>query len=582
MFWLILLGSSTWLGFEIFPLVVIDNYSLSFRIMNGWIIGSLISGLTTFIFNFFISVNWFNSLCCIILQVSLSYYLRKKKRSYYKNDLFEIHSWGLFFMIFITGLALKYLSLIYSSMPTSVPYIFRPILDDELSFITHVMNFRRSNLFYYEESRLSDFYYKGYSFPLLYTASLMSLGASYSDATIIICLFNIIALSFIILINSELYSKWYLVSCFLFYFSAPSAFHYFFKDKNRLNIQNDLVHQIEPNHHTIAYQTFFCMLSCSKMASYTITLTQYSYYHRSGFLTLFIPNIPAQLGTFLTLFVERKSNWPKIWPIILIIIPHLFPFNFSYFPLFREETMRGTLFAAFKIWYDSFSLMPLSLFYKSSVHEEFRKEMISRLAGFCLIIFLREGNDRFINFAAAVALIGPTINLLFSISLKIILSRIKSEEIQGCFLYVHWAIFFTFIAGGFICASRILMANEKFIGKSEIQLINWINSKDKNNKFNVPTDAVLFVKPRLLHPAILAKRRLFIGDKRSLYLYGYKITKKFLVYKDVVKSNFSSSVLQKYHINYVIDDSSNSFFFNEKVVEKNVVFSNQDYRVLKF
>lgn len=575
MLWLFLLATSIWLGYELFPLIIVSNNSLYFRIVNGWLLGSLISGLITYILNFFIPVNWINSIICTIIQFIFSYYIRKRKRSYVKVDIFDIQSWSLFFITFIIGVSLKYLSLIYSTVPTTVPYIFKSIIDEELSFISYVMNFRRSNLFFYEEPRLSGFYYKGYSTPLLYTASLMSLGASYSDASIIICLFNIISLTIILLKISIKYAKWHLVPCFLFFFSSPSAFRLFFNDKNRINIQNDLVHQIEPNHQTIAYQTFFYMLSCSKMSSYTITLTQYAFYQRSGFLTLFIPNVPAQIGTFFSIFAENRSNWPKIWPVILGIFLRLLPFNFSYFPLFREEAMRGTLFAAFKIWYDSFSVMIVSLIFKSQIVNELSIEIFSRLAGFCFIIFIREGNDRFINYAAAVALIGPPINLLFSLAMKIVVNRQTCEETKGCFLYVHWAIFFTFIAGGFICGHRILKANENFIGKNEIQLINFIN-------VNVPHNSLLFIKPRLLHPAILAKRKLFLGDKRSLYLYGYKITRKFLIYKEILKSNFSLPVLKKYNIQYVIDESSDSFFPNYSYVHDHIIYSDDDYKLFKF
>lgn len=579
MLWVVFFVSSILLGIDIIPFLKIDEPKFSIRLFTGWLVGSTFAGFFTFISNFVIRVHWVTSILLIIFQSYIWFYLRKREKNQYSklsiSNSSNISCWSLFFLTFLSGISLIYLSKLYSSIPQSVPYIFKSQFEEELSFVMHVLKYRRSNLFFNDEPRLFGFYFRGSSIPLFYVASLMSLGASYSTASILIIFMNILSIAIILLRFFRKNTIWYLIPCFYFFFSAPSATRLINNHHNRIDIKNDLVHQLDSGHQTIAYQMLFSLLSLSKMASYTVAFTQYAFYFHNGLLALFIPNTPGQIGVFLTLFLERKSNFSKVFPYVFGIFFRIFPFNYSYFPLFREEAMRGTLFAAFKIWIDSFSIMLFSCLFAPNMPGDIFYEFLPKFAGFCITIFLRETNDRFVNYVAAVSIIYPTICMMFSIIMKISLNYFSSEELKGCMLYVHWAVFFYFVVGSFICAYRILLSKEEFIGKNEIQLLSWLSEIDNKN-------TVLFVKAELLHLAIMSGRPLFLGNKKLLYLTGYTITKRVLEYKEIIKSNFSTPIMEKYNIQYVIDTVSNSFLANISNVNATIVRSNSKYKLLKF
>ncbi|OHS97116.1 hypothetical protein TRFO_09690 [Tritrichomonas foetus] len=571
MLWLILLFSSAWMGFEVLPLIKFDCPYLSFRILCGWLVGSLLSGYFTFILNFLLPVNWIISLFCILVNTSAAHHLRKKRpKTPIRLFHFTISSWLLFYLTFIAGVSLMYLSQLYKTIPESVPFIFQTIFEEEISFISYVMKSRRSNVLFYEETCLSNFYYKGYSIPLLYVSSLMSLGANYSDASIIICFFNIFSIAFLLYKTTKKFVIWNIVPCFYFFFSGPSAARLFFNTHNRNDPHNDLIHQIDSKHSTISYQMIFSILSFSKASSFTVPLTQFAYSFKNVYLALLIPNIPASIGVLVSLLVKSKSNIKKVWPVCLILLIRLFPFNFSFYPLFREEAMRGSILAAFKIWFDVFSITLPSIIFIGNVNTKCFDYVISTLSGFCILIFMREGYDRFINFTAMMSLFAPALYSLFSALLKTKVNSQTNKQIKGCFLYIHWAIFFTFVIGGFICGYRIITSKESFIGLNEKEMIKFISK-------NIPKTEVLFTKSKLLIPAILSGRKLFLGDRKTLYLQGYKITQRNLDYKEIINSNFSKSLLQKHLIKYIIDEN-NEFSSLANYIP---IFSNLKYKIYR-
>ena len=547
-----------------------------------------------------------SSLICLLIQIFISYLIMTKSK--HKKKVFpplQLTPWMIFYLLFTCGISLKYLGELYSTIPISVPFIFKSYLGDELSFISVVRNFRRENLFFFKEPLLYDSYYRGYPSPLLYIASLMAFGASYSDASIIVCFLNTIATACVIAKTAKKYTVWFIIPCMFFLFSGPSATRLLFNAKNRNDIRNDLVHQIDNNHQTISYPTFFCLLSFLKSTSYTIPLAQYAYSSLntnnifSFFLLLLLPNSSCIVGVFVIFIIRSKSNFlffkklftasfshskhehyyiniKTILLFLLLLIFKFLPFNFSFYPLFREESMRGTLFAAFKIWFDVFSIAFLSLFFIGETEQKLRAKIFSRISGVCVLIFLRESNDRLMNFTAIVSIFSMSLYILFSMIIKIMACLPKSNVIKGCLLYIHWVIFFTFIFGGFICGYRILKSKEmNFNNQNYIDIIDYINK-------NIPVESILFIRPHLYHPAILTGRKIFLGNRRSLFLHGYKITQRNKEYGEIIKSNFSKSLLEKHNIYYVIDTISETFFLNDTLSDLNIIKENSQYRIVKF
>ena len=551
------------MGFEVIPFMGIKCKTYELRMLLGWLVGSVFTGYAVYITNFFLPLNAFHAVLYIFFEFFVAFRMRKLSSRPKQTDL--LNPWLLFVVLFVSGVSLKYLSAIYRDIPFKVPFAFQSFLDDELSFIHSVLHARRTHLLFYSDPRMSGKFYRGYSSPLLYMSLLMSLGASYSDASILVCFLNTVACVYCIFLQSQKFTVWPWFATLLVVFNGSSATYlYFFNDDARMDIRNDLVHRITSQHETMAHQFLFSLMSFSKSSSVAIAITQYAVYFWSGPLAAIIPSASASFGVFLTM-VSLRLVRSEVWPYCLSLVFKVFPFSFSFWPLFREEMMRGTFCSSVTIWGDVFgSLAFLALANCAMLLS--RSPMVNvLLAGFppfCVLEFLREGS-RYQNVVAVTAFYGASVMISVACGMRAFRSYATSKEGYGGLCYIMWAMFFYLVVGGLICGVRIVESKTLVMDKNaDMELVSWIDEL-------VPRRSVLLIEPKILHPAILAGRQIFLGDKRSIWSNGIDLKEKLYDF-DVVMSS-AGEAWKRFGIEYVVEElgsfelnGTRSLRFNEK------------------
>ena len=355
MFWIPFLYSSIWLGYNIIPFFHVNDLNFISRLFTSWLIGYSISSILIFILTIILPLNLFLILILILIQSILAIFLQKKNQKSPFN--FEKNPWFYVFILFTLGFSLKHLSKVYLNIPYSCPYSMRSIMDREIGFINSVLygiNKKRSNPLFFSDPMISNHKFSSYSLPLLFTAGIMAGGLSYGSASLIICLINILSTAYSIYQFSKKFTKWPTLSSFLFLFSGSWASILYFKSSRRIDLHNDLVHQISKNHETVMYQIFAHLLSLSKSLSFSISFAQYAILWQpsilSGVLAALTPSLITSFATF-GLLSGIPHNLNQILPFTVTLLIRLYPFNLMYKPLFREAEMRGTFFAPAIIWF---------------------------------------------------------------------------------------------------------------------------------------------------------------------------------------------------------------------------------------
>ena len=309
MIWLIIVFATIWVGYEAIPIFKINNLSFFTRLAGGWFLGSFGTSVILYFTSFIIPINFFHCLLFCFGLCMTGIFLHQKKKSHFIPLKFQTNPWFFVYIFFITGISLKYLSSIYESAPNYAPDNIKLYLDSELSFIFSLRkgcNRRRSHPFIFSDPRISGYNYNGYSLPLLYTTLLMSGGATYSDSSIIICFLNIITASYAIYFISKEYTKYPILSSFIFLFQGSWAPFRYLQSKSRMFLKNDLVHSITNDFKTIFYQPFAQFLSLSKVSSFSFAMAQYSILFKNsilgGIFALFIPSSAVTFALFTYFF----------------------------------------------------------------------------------------------------------------------------------------------------------------------------------------------------------------------------------------------------------------------------------------
>lgn len=579
MIWILLVFSSTFLGYQLIPLFRITNLTILPRFFSGWLLGSIGTGIVFYITSYIIPISFLHSFLIIIAQISGSYFLMKSKRTYKSNLLIDPNPWFFFLIIFTAGISLSYLAKIYRKMPNNIPNIMVPFYDDEMSFITSVLygcNRRRSNPFFFKNPRISNFIYYGYPVPLLYTAGLMSLGASYSDASIIICFMNIMVTTFTFYYISKKYIHWPVMATIIFLFSGSWASYIYLRYTNRSNLNNDLVHRFTPTHSCNWYQPFACLLSMSKSASYAIAMAQcainWTPTIMSPILAMLIPSTLTSFATFGVL-CGLPNMLPKIIPFALTLLLRLHPFVYRFLPIYREAEMRGTFFAPIMIWFIALGPMFLVLFffgwkgiegknkrtrdssdrgveYTNASRERFQIHLFASIGPFLLLHFFREGTSSFENILAITATVFPVAVILFTDLMRRYSRWPTDEEYRGCAIFIMTATFAFLLYGGYLCMSRIVKSVDINIlfTKNALEIAKFINEK-------VSPGAVIFIYPKKLNPIILTGRQAYIGDKQLLWESGVQFQSKLDDYDNLVSEQDNVDLFKKLGIHYVIQES---------------------------
>jgi hypothetical protein len=489
-----------------------------------------------------------------------------------RESALRYDAWLIFYLLLVSGVSLKYLAVIYGDVPYSVPYLMRVFVDDELSFVNCIRVSRRNNVHFYRDPRISDRYWHGCSIPLLVTAALMSLNASYATASIIFCFLNTMSFAFALYLLSEKHSIWPWFASLLLLFNGAWAPYYFFNAKSRNDFCNDLVHRITDDHETMGYQYLFSLLSFSKGSSLTIALTAFALLTKSDSIAALIPSPSGSLAVLSYFFLNERMAAPS-WLSWLSNIPKLFPWRLAYRPLFKEEAMRGTFYGDITSWTGVFGALPVFAVAAFGWFLPRYHVQIPLLAGLPIVVvltFVRDGT-RFENAVAVCAFYGPWLFIAFAGVIRIMRVYPKSLEHQGGALYVMWVLFAWSVVGGLICGVRIARSKQPEINRAEdLELVNWIDHF-------VERSSVLLVQPRVLHPAILSGRQLFLGDLKTLVAAGIDIKAKLFDFDRVVAANATLQTWAEYGIAFAVEQIG-SF---ELAANTTVVRANAKYRLVK-
>jgi hypothetical protein len=153
------------------------------------------------------------------------------------------------------------------------------------------------------------------------------------------------------------------------------------------------VHRIAPTCETIAHQFLFCVLSFSKAAAATVAVSQLAVMEMSGPLAALIPLASASFGVFATFFVMNR-HFTSVWPFCIAILLKLWPWTISYFPINREEMMRGTLLNEVTVWCDMFGYVVVGVVLVLGIRLPNRHvlpNLFSGLVPLAVLHFFREG-----------------------------------------------------------------------------------------------------------------------------------------------------------------------------------------------
>jgi hypothetical protein len=525
MFWVILVAASTWFGFEVIPFSRVNNLAFLPRLFSGWLFGSMLTGVVLYVTSFVVPLSFIHTLVvAIALAVSAAGLLRAGRRSAAVLS-FDLTPSLLFYLLFVAGISLRYLSHVYGDLPASGPHLFAPVYDTEMAFIASVISgCNRRHGFRYVNPLISGEGFHGYAVPLLFTAGCMTLGASYSSASIVISFLNTVATACAVYAFAKRFTKWPTASSMVFMFSGSWAAYIYFRAANRLNPANDLVHQFRSDHESIWYQTFASMLSMSKSSSFSIALGQFSIYWApsvlSGVFVALIPSVATSLAMF-GLFAGIPNSLTTIVPFAVTVLPRLSPFLYMYKPLYREAEMRGTFFAPLVIWFIALGpiFIVLLCFGWKVARAKLRTYLFASLGPFLLLHFFRERADHFQNSLAATCAAFPLFVILFTELLRRFALWPTDPEFRGSAKFFVTATLAFMLFGGYICAYRICASSIPYFTHDDIEVAGWI-------KENVPPTAVIAGISRVLHPTVLTGRQQFMGDRRLLHRFGIKFAYK--------------------------------------------------------
>ncbi|OHT15207.1 hypothetical protein TRFO_42670 [Tritrichomonas foetus] len=585
MLWILLILSSTFHGYCLVPLVKVGSLDFLARFFTGWFLGSIGTGLFLYIISLLIPISAFLTIIIIAIHTGSAFFLLK--HSHKSKIAIDSNPWFLFLIVFTAGMSLRYLGQIYSKIPDFLPYLMEPIYEDEISFINSLFygnNRRRSNIMYYDNPRASTFKYPGYATPLLYAASLMTLGASYSDASIIICFLNTMAACYGVYSFAKKYTKWATITTIIFLFSGSWAAHIYYRASNRNDITNDLVHQFTPTHSSVWFQPFAVLLSMSKSSSFSIPMSIFAVNWApsliSPILTTLIPSVTTSFATF-GLLSGIPHCLPQILPFAASLIIRLVPFIFEYRPLFREAEMRGTFFAPLIIWFIAIGPVFLVVFFFGWLgllqNIRLRNYCYASLGPFLLLQFFREGTDHFANAVAITAISLPATIVLFVELMRRFSQFPKDEEYKGVTIFIMTFTFAFLLYGGYLTINRIPMSttantvHRPLFNMKDHELTRAMIEK-------IPNNAVVFIKSRRLHPIIHAGKTAFLGDKHLIWATGIKFQDKYSLIDEMINENATAEAFQKAGVSFIVEEGLRGFGLNQRIFK--TIFQNSQYKIL--
>lgn len=574
MFWIVPLVSSIWLGYELIPFLKVRDLTFFTRLFSGWLIGVQITAICYYIINFILPINFITVLLLSGGQIAGALVIHRKGQK--SNFTFDRTPWFVAFITFVAGASLKHLAGVYKYVPDQSPTALLPIMDREISFIHSVLygvNLRRHNILFYADPMIMGKYFYGYSLPLLYTASLMATGLSYGGASIIVCFINTMATAFSIFSFAKKYTKWPGLASFVYMFAGSWAGYLYFKAANRLNPNNDLVHQISKSHTTVWYHLFGYLLSIPKSTSFTIAYSQFAIFWQpsnlSPIMAACCPSVATSIALFATLFGMQNENKFLIGSAATLIL-RLIPFDFTYKPLFREAEMRGTFFAPIVIWW--VGLGPLFtiivIFFWILPKSQFKYYFLATIGPFLVLNFFREGNDHLQNSLAIASTLYPLAVVAFAELMRRFIAWPEDEENKGIATFFMTFLIAFLLFGGFVVSRRLEFPRQQVLTAEDLEAVTWLRK--------IPRDSVVYGSNTMMSPIALSGRQQFLGNKHELFALGVSIKERLeevsKLDPDVAASWVGTG------INYVLEEPLNNIKGPQDATQ---VAANSKYRLVK-
>ncbi|OHT09714.1 hypothetical protein TRFO_21344 [Tritrichomonas foetus] len=604
------------LGFLLIFTTILFGFFLSLQIRNlscqvciqfsiSWLLGSMMSALILWISTFFLP---FSRDCLFILIsfqafFSIFSYFTIRKKKHLLRPIFETSPLLYLQLVFILLFSLYYLNRIYEDFPNSFPKSASEVFNFEMSFISSFRfgpNSLRKNFLYYSDPMHNSHYFTLPSLPLIYLASLMELGLTYSESSIIVCFLNIISTVMALSYFSVTFLKTVDLTSLCFLFNSGWALFRYLSDSPNSSLNNskyDYIHSFWRN--APWYNPIITFLSTSKHSSFSIplalfTLTlshisaSYRTYILSGILLALNPSLSVSIGQAISVFCYSNSALFSfifsIFPILKIYF-NIFVFNektFSilYKPLWREYQMQGIFYSQVLIWFDSFGplffvfiLSPiLLLIIKDSI---FTQKFLASFSAFLVLCFVRIGNDYFENSLGICSIFFPFLVILFLKSLNIVSTRIQGQ-VKGILTAVKVIVILCYITGSIISLFASLENVKNGWSKNDLGVAEFV-------KENLERNDVVFCQPISLNPIpALSGRTIFSSKFPELWKRGANVTQEMQVMNKIKETNDVVSVMKKLNYRYVLEiirlplvlqNSTYTDFFD-------VLYENDEYKLL--
>ncbi|OHT16573.1 hypothetical protein TRFO_13180 [Tritrichomonas foetus] len=577
MFWLIFVISSTLLGWSIVQIIRLSYLPFFVNLGLAWTIGSMISSLGIFIIHFILPLNAFILVLIIAGQMALIYYIQQYLHTKFKNDYnstFQIrleNSPKYYLVLFIIAVFSTYhLLKSYSNFPDQIPAESREIIDSEMSFIASIrygVNKRRRNIFFYKDPQNLNQHYSSATLPLLFTASMCSLGCGYAEASVFIAFLNTMTTAIFVFYYTFFFSKhaFSITLCFMLN-GGWSIFRALFGSTCE---NNDYLRNVCARAPVPWHSTFGVLLSYSKSASFSIPLSiisilfsQFSrkqntlrmQYLIGGIAASLIPNVGPSMCVFLIASCFAPS-FKYFMPFAVSIIPKLFGVKIHNFPIWREYQMAGIFYAPIMTWLDQFGPMIISIFMPiRSLDDQFTlHRFLAFASGFLLLNFFRFGNGNFENILAVTSTILPAICMHFVEDLYEFVNFTKDQLKRSVISTLSFLLYLTFIMSGILSIYTLTQKNTIGLTNVDSECGNWMRK-------NLHKNDVIFSESVSFNPASnIAGRQIVCGDLKSLWSSGSNVTAALRLIREVERLHNPYEVMNRMNIQYFLVSEGSAF-----------------------
>lgn len=568
--YLLFVATTMIFGHFLILLIRMEPYQLCFQLSASWLLGSMSTSLIYYLAHFILPINLVTTSMVIGAQLFMSITIRQVLISIHKSKyhphfrlLPEKSPWIYILLCLVTIIAGTNLILTYSKFPNELPAASRSVFDIESSFVSSVrrgVNKRRRNVFYYKDPLILGQTFNMPSFPLLYICGMCSLFGNYIEASIVVCLLNILATTVFIYTFAQMHTKNAFLTSLAYLFNSGWAFFRAYFGDNCPT--NDYVHDVCSKIPIPWYQTVSFFLSFLKSSSYTIPMTLFiinmlfnnssikrfrRFYLIAGIFSILLPNPSTTCALFI--FASCIPNcWKFFMPFAIPAVLKMKGITIRSFPIWREYQMTGIFFSPFVSMFDSFGPVIFTImlpFLGTPTMIAFRN-YTSAVSCLILLVFFRIGNEYFENIIAITSVCLPIFIVVFINTLSYFIHMSKDPHYNG----VAWSfcIIFLgcFIAGGLMHLKKVEATKIPGLDKNDIEIAEFIVSKTKKK-------SIITTETDPLNPAtVIAGRQILCGPFKDLWYRGANITTALNNYREIERNNKASDVMARLGSQYLM------------------------------